>query len=132
MNKWIKEEWSFRVEVTDGYAKDCRLGLEKGDVFSFEYETPHGFCPRAISEIYTYCEIVRCGGNFTYRGSKEKYSIDVSCPCNCIRFGCLQFRKNNCAISPRGHKALRTKVLGAYLLPITSSLLLRKPVTGFF
>lgn len=36
MNKWIKEEWSFRVEVTDGYAKDCRLGLEKGDVFSFE------------------------------------------------------------------------------------------------
>lgn len=45
MNKWIKEEWSFRVEVTDGYAKDCRLGLEKGDVFSFEYETPHGFCP---------------------------------------------------------------------------------------
>ena len=33
MNKWIKEEWSFRVEVTDGYAKDCRLGLEKGDIF---------------------------------------------------------------------------------------------------
>lgn len=29
MNKWIKEEWSFRVEVTDSYAKDCRLGFEK-------------------------------------------------------------------------------------------------------
>ena len=93
MNKWIKEEWSFRVEVTDGYAKDCRLGLEKGDVFSFEYETPHGFCPRAISEIYTYCEIVRCGGNFTYQGSKEKYSIDVSCPCNCIKFRLLAVPK---------------------------------------
>ena len=93
MNKWIKEEWSFCVEVTDGYAKDCRLGLEKGDVFSFEYETPHGFCPRAISEIYTYCEIVRCGGNFTYRGSKEKYLIDVSCPCNCIRFRLLAVPK---------------------------------------
>ena len=93
MNKWIKEEWSFCVEVTDGYAKDCRLGLEKGDVFSFEYETPQGFCPRAISEIYTYCEIIRCGGNFTYRGSKEKYSIDVSCPCNCIRFRLLAVPK---------------------------------------
>ena len=93
MNKWIKEEWSFRVEVTDGYTKDCRLGLEKGDVFSLEYETPHGFCPRAISEIYTYCEIVRCGGNFTYRGSKEKYSIDVSCPCNCIKFRLLAVPK---------------------------------------
>lgn len=52
MNKWIKEEWSFRVEVTDGYAKDCRLGLEKGDVFSFEYETPHGFCPVQYLNIY--------------------------------------------------------------------------------
>ena len=93
MNKWIKEEWSFRVEVTDGYAKDCRLGLEKGDFFSFEYETPQGFCPRAISEIYTYCEIIRCGGNFTYRGSKEKYSIDVSCPCNCIKFRLLAVPK---------------------------------------
>ncbi len=45
MNKWIKENWSFRLEVIDGYVKDCRLGLEKGDVFSFEYETPQGFCP---------------------------------------------------------------------------------------
>ena len=33
MNKWIKEEWSFRVEVTDGYAKDCRIGSEQGNVF---------------------------------------------------------------------------------------------------
>ena len=45
MNKWIKEEWSFRVEVTDGYAKDCRLGLEKGDVFSFEYKLRKDFAP---------------------------------------------------------------------------------------
>ena len=43
MNKWIKENWSFRLEVIDGYVKDCKLGLEKGDVFSFEYETPQGF-----------------------------------------------------------------------------------------
>ena len=93
MKKWIQEEWRFRVEVTDGDAKNCRLGLEKGDIFSFEYETPQDFCPRALSEIYTYCEIIRCGGNFTYRGSKEKYSIDLSCPCNCIKFRLLAVPK---------------------------------------
>ena len=33
MNKWIKEERRFRVEVTDGYAKDCRIGSKQGNVF---------------------------------------------------------------------------------------------------
>ena len=93
MKKWIKEEWCFQVDVTDGDAKDRRLGLKKGDIFSFEYETPQEFCPRALSEIYTYCEIIRCGGNFTYRGSKEKHSIALSCPCNCIKFRLLAVPK---------------------------------------
>ena len=45
MNKWIKEEWSFRVEVTDGYAKDCRLGLEKGDVVFLNMKLRKEFPP---------------------------------------------------------------------------------------
>lgn len=45
MKKWIVEDWAFDVEVIDGEAKNCRLGLEKGDVFHFEYETPQSFCP---------------------------------------------------------------------------------------
>ncbi len=45
MNKWIKEEWRFRVEVTDGYAKDCRLGLEKGDVFLLNMKLRMDFVP---------------------------------------------------------------------------------------
>lgn len=45
MNKWIKEEWSFRVEVTDGYAKDCRLGLEKGDVVFLNMKLRKDFAP---------------------------------------------------------------------------------------
>ena len=45
MNKWIIEDWAFDVEVICGEAKNCRLGLEKGDLFHFEYETPQGFCP---------------------------------------------------------------------------------------
>lgn len=45
MNKWIKEEWSFRVEVTDGYAKDCRLGMEKGDVVFLNMKLRKDFAP---------------------------------------------------------------------------------------
>ena len=45
MNKWIKEEWSFRVEVTDGYAKDCRLGLKKVMFFLLNTKLRMGFVP---------------------------------------------------------------------------------------
>ena len=88
MNKWIIEDWAFDVEVICGEAKNCRLGLEKGDLFHFEYETPQGFCPRAMAEIYTWCEVVRCGGDFTYRGAKDKYKIEIHCQCHCLQF-CL-------------------------------------------
>jgi uncharacterized repeat protein (TIGR04076 family) len=86
MNKWIVEDWAFDVEVIGGEACNCRLGLEKGDVFHFEYETPQGFCPRALTEIFTWCEVVRCGGNFTYRGAKEEYQMEIPCPCHRLRF----------------------------------------------
>ena len=85
MNKWVVEDWAFVVEVIDGDAKNCWLGLEKGDVFHFEYETPQNFCPRAMAEIYTWCEVVRCGGDFTYRGAKDKYKIEIP-PESKIRF----------------------------------------------
>ena len=86
MIKWIFEDWVFTVVVVDGYAKNCRLGLETGDTFCFEYETPQGFCPRALSEIFTWCEVIRCGGDFTYRGAKQKYVMEIPCPCHCLQF----------------------------------------------
>ena len=86
MNKWILEDWAFTVEVVDGNAKNCRLGLETGDTFCFEYETPQSFCPPALSEILTWCEVSRCGGYFTCRGAKEKYEIEIPCPCHCLQF----------------------------------------------
>ncbi len=85
MNKWIVEDWAFDIEVTEGDAKNCRLGLEKGDRFHFEYECPQGFCPRALIEIFTWCEVIRCGGDFTYRGCPSKYEMDLSCPCHCLQ-----------------------------------------------
>lgn len=86
MKKWVTEDWQFELTAFEGKAANCRLGLEKGDSFVFTYECPQGMCPRVMSEIYTWCEVIRCGGDFTYRSSKEKYETDLICPCNSIHF----------------------------------------------
>ena len=64
------------------------LVQKKDDKFCFEYETPQGFCPCALAEIFTWCEVVRCGGDFTYRGATEKYVMEIPCPRYCLQF-CL-------------------------------------------
>jgi len=87
MNKWIVEDWEFELTAIEGEAKHCRLGIEKGDKFVFQYETPSHFCPRAIIELFTWCEIIRCGGDFTHRGREnEKHKMNFSCPCQSIKF----------------------------------------------
>jgi len=86
MNKWILEDWEFELVVLEGLAKHCRLGLEEGDRFVFQYECPAGICPRVMLELFTWCEVIRCGGDFTYRGVSEKYQLNLSCPCQCIYF----------------------------------------------
>ncbi len=86
MKKWMVEDWQFEVTVIEGKSEKCRLGLEKGDTFIFQYETPADFCPRAMVELYNLCEIIRCGGDFTYRGSNKKYQIEFWCPCHCELF----------------------------------------------
>ena len=86
MKKWVAEDWKFELTVTDGRAENCRLGIEEGDRFVFSYECPSGICPRVTTELFTWCEVVRCGGDFTYRGAKEKYEMDMPCPCRSIMF----------------------------------------------
>ena len=86
MRKWVVEDWEFELTAVDGRAADCRLGLEKGDRFVFSYECPAGLCPKVMTEVYTWCEVIRCGGDFTYRGMKEKYEMALTCPCGSIRF----------------------------------------------
>ena len=39
-----------------------------------------------MAELFTWCEVVRCGGDFIYRGLKEKYEMDLHCPCKSICF----------------------------------------------
>ena len=86
MKKWVVEDWGFEITATHGKAGNCRLGLEAGDKFSFQYEVPVGFCPRTMGDLFTWCEVIRCGGDFTYRGIKDKYAIDLRCACGCIHF----------------------------------------------
>ncbi len=86
MRKWITEDWEFTLTATEGQASQCRLGIEKGDRFVFSYGCPEGICPRVMGELFTWCEVIRCGGDFTYRGEKEKYEMALRCPCGPIRF----------------------------------------------
>lgn len=86
MNKWIVEDWRFTVTATAGESQNCRLGIERGDTFTFEYGTPADFCPRAMAEIFTWCEVIRCGGDFTYRGCTDKYEMELPCPCGSVTF----------------------------------------------
>ena len=86
MKKWIAEDWEFEIIITHGKAGHCRLGLEEGDKFTFQYETPANFCPKTMIQLYTWCEVIRCGGDFTYRGNKEKYVMDLACADGCIHY----------------------------------------------
>ena len=86
MKKWIVEDWQFELIAIEGKAAHCRLGIEKGDKFVFSYECPAGMCPRVMIDLFTWCEVIRCGGDFTYRGMKEKYEMDLICPCRSITF----------------------------------------------
>ena len=85
MKKWMTEDWAFEVTVTEGEAGNCRIGLEKGDLFRFEYACPADFCPRAMIELHTWCEVIRCGGDFTYRGCSERYEMEIPCPCHVLK-----------------------------------------------
>ena len=79
MKKWMVEDWDFTISVKSGEASHCRMGLETGDIFRCQYEVPAGFCPKTMPVLYTLCEIVRCGGNYTGRGSQKEYEIDFPC-----------------------------------------------------
>ena len=86
MQKWCTEDWQFELTVIKGKAEHCRLGLEKGDKFVFSYGCPAEMCPKTMMTIYTLCEVIRCGGDFTYRGEKERYEINIPCADGCIQF----------------------------------------------
>ena len=92
MKKWVVEDWEFIVTVLKGKAAECRLGFEEGDMFYCQYEVPAGFCPKTMPVLYTLCEIIRCGGNFSARGSDKDDEIDFGCADGAVQFH-LEARK---------------------------------------
>ncbi|MBQ8556505.1 MAG: TIGR04076 family protein [Clostridia bacterium] len=86
MQPWIKEDWVFTITVVKGEHQHCRLGFEAGDEFTCCYAVPTGFCPKAMPVLHTLCEIIRCGGDFTHRGSPLPHEIDFPCPDGAIIF----------------------------------------------
>lgn len=83
---WVTEDWEFELTVTDGKAGHCRLGIEKGDRFVFRYGCPEGMCPKTMHLVYTWCEVIRCGGDFTLRGEREPREMGFTCPDHCISY----------------------------------------------
>ncbi len=84
MKQMPSEDWTFDICVV--HAQPCRLGLEAGDRFAFQYGCPAGFCPKTMGVLYTLCEIVRCGGNYLLRGSSDPFEIDFPCADGCVTF----------------------------------------------
>ena len=86
MRRWIVEDWQFTLKVISGQADDCRLGFEVGDAFHCEYAVPTGFCPKTLPSLHTLCEVIRCGGDFTHRGSDKPYEINFPCADGIVTF----------------------------------------------
>lgn len=90
MDKWFHEDWHFKIEVInvgkDNQPKECRLGLEPGDIFECEYETPAGFCPTSFIKIFAAMEAVRCGGDLRNLGGEDKSKVVFSCPDGVVTF----------------------------------------------
>jgi uncharacterized repeat protein (TIGR04076 family) len=68
------------TKVTDDDPKNCRLGFESGDLFTCEYSVPNDFCPKTITKMYPYMEVIRAGGDLRKLGSKEHSSKMILCP----------------------------------------------------
>jgi uncharacterized repeat protein (TIGR04076 family) len=90
MNKWYAEDWHFKIEVLmvgkENKAEACRLGLEPGDTFECEYETPGGFCPTSFIKIFPIMEAIRCAGDLRYLGACAPNETDFICPDGAVRF----------------------------------------------
>ena len=86
MNKWINESWEFELTVTSGKAGHCRLGLETGDKFVFQYACPADMCPKTMVQVYKWCFGEGISGDFARSEIKETHEMDISCPDGCIQF----------------------------------------------
>jgi uncharacterized repeat protein (TIGR04076 family) len=70
----------------EGKAETCRLGLEHGDTFECDYETPGGFYPTWFIKIFPVLEIMRSEGGLRYLGASKPNEMVIVCPDGAVRF----------------------------------------------
>jgi uncharacterized repeat protein (TIGR04076 family) len=84
------EDWHFKIEVLkvgkENKGEECRLGLEPGDVFACDYETPGGFCPTSFIKVFPVMEVMRCEGDLRCLGASESNEMDLICPDGVVSF----------------------------------------------
>lgn len=90
MKKWYVEDWFFTIEVLqvgkENKPEECRLGLECGDRFTCQFETPSGFCPTSFIKIFPSLEAVRCGGDLRNLGGTGPVEMTFLCPDGAVKF----------------------------------------------
>ena len=91
MKKFIQEDYSFCITVTDGKrnangAIDCRNGHEVGDTYRCEYGCPAGFCAKSMLKLFPLLEVVRSGGDLRRLGGSAADTLDFSCPDGVVTF----------------------------------------------
>ena len=64
----------------------CRSGIEPGDAWHFEWNTPGGFCPKALVLVFPLMVACECAGDLRERGGKSRNEIEFDCPDGVVRF----------------------------------------------
>jgi uncharacterized repeat protein (TIGR04076 family) len=64
----------------------CRSGIQTGDAWLFEWNTPEGFCPKALVLVFPLMIACECGGDLRERGGSSRDTIEFDCPDGEVRF----------------------------------------------
>jgi len=64
----------------------CRSGIRPGDAWRFEWNTPAGFCPKALLLVFPLMIACECAGDLRERGGKSRDEIEFDCPDGVVRF----------------------------------------------
>lgn len=91
MKRFIEEDISFRITVTDGQKNkagviDCRNGHEIGDSYRCEYGCPDQFCQKSMLKAFPIMEAARSGGDLRKLGGDTESSMNFCCPDGMVIF----------------------------------------------
>lgn len=66
--------------------KSCRSGIEPGDCWQFEWNTPAGFCPKTLMQVFPLMIACECSGDLRERGGTSQNTIEFTCPDGEVKF----------------------------------------------